>query len=169
MSSFKWILKNFHLYSCYAACMFTVSLQSRPTLCNPMDFRLLPGSSVHGILQAKNAGVGCRALRQGRTCVSYVYLHWQVCSLPLASPRKPSVMLTLGFNSVGEFQKAKKHALPNTNVGINDCLLEESSPKLPRKSPGDQCKDLLRYVFGIGKKVKLYFEKILTGYGSVYI
>ncbi|XP_059734982.1 G2/M phase-specific E3 ubiquitin-protein ligase isoform X8 [Bos javanicus] len=44
----------------------------------------------------------------------------------------------------GEFQKAKKHALPNTNVGINDCLLEESSPKLPRQSPGDQCKDLLR-------------------------
>ena len=60
-------------------------------------------------------------------------------------------MLTLGFKSVGEFEKAKKHALPNTNVGINDCLLEESSPKLPRQSPGDQRKDVLRYVFGIGK------------------
>ena len=82
-----------------------------------------------------------------RACISYVYLHWQVGSLPLAPPWKPSIMLTLGFKSVGEFQKAKKHALPNTNVGINDCLLEESSPKLSRQSPGDQRKDLLRYVF----------------------
>ncbi|KAF5925798.1 hypothetical protein HPG69_002249 [Diceros bicornis minor] len=48
------------------------------------------------------------------------------------------------YNS-GEFQKAKKHTLPNTNnVGITDCLLEESSPKLPRQSPGAQHKDLLR-------------------------
>lgn len=56
-------------------------------------------------------------------------------------------MLTLGFKSVGDFQKAKKHALPNTNVGITDCLLEESSPKLSRQSPGAQRKDLLRCVF----------------------
>ncbi|XP_007118175.1 G2/M phase-specific E3 ubiquitin-protein ligase isoform X3 [Physeter macrocephalus] len=47
------------------------------------------------------------------------------------------------YNS-GDFQKAKKHTLPNTNVGITDCLLEESSPKLPRQSPGAQRKDLLR-------------------------
>nr|XP_016781277.2 G2/M phase-specific E3 ubiquitin-protein ligase isoform X2 [Pan troglodytes] len=48
------------------------------------------------------------------------------------------------YNS-GEFQKAKKHVLPNSNnVGITDCLLEESSPKLPRQSPGSQSKDLLR-------------------------
>ncbi|XP_059952341.1 G2/M phase-specific E3 ubiquitin-protein ligase isoform X1 [Mesoplodon densirostris] len=44
----------------------------------------------------------------------------------------------------GDFQKAKKHTLPNTNVGITDCLLEESSPKLPRQSPGAQREDLLR-------------------------
>ena len=30
--------------------------QSCPTLCNPMDCNLL-GSSVHGILQARNTGV----------------------------------------------------------------------------------------------------------------
>ncbi|XP_032337705.1 G2/M phase-specific E3 ubiquitin-protein ligase isoform X3 [Camelus ferus] len=47
------------------------------------------------------------------------------------------------YNS-GDFQKPKKHTLPNTNVGITDCLLEESSPKLPRQSPGAQRKDLLR-------------------------
>lgn len=57
-------------------------------------------------------------------------------------------MLTLCFKSAGDFQKPKKHALPNTNnVGITDCLLEESSPKLPRQSPGAQRKDLLRCVF----------------------
>ena len=32
--------------------MYAKSLQSRPTLCNPMDCSL-PGSSAHGILQAR--------------------------------------------------------------------------------------------------------------------
>ncbi|XP_032337704.1 G2/M phase-specific E3 ubiquitin-protein ligase isoform X2 [Camelus ferus] len=51
------------------------------------------------------------------------------------------------YNS-GDFQKPKKHTLPNTNVGITDCLLEESSPKLPRQSPGAQRKDLLSALDG---------------------
>ena len=33
------------------------------TLCDPMDCSL-PGSSVHGTLQAKNIGVGCHVLLQ---------------------------------------------------------------------------------------------------------
>ena len=33
-------------------------LQSCPTLCDPTDCSL-PGSSVHGIFQAKKTGVGC--------------------------------------------------------------------------------------------------------------
>ena len=36
----------------YEECVRAKSLQSRPTLCDPMDHSL-PGSSVHGILQAK--------------------------------------------------------------------------------------------------------------------
>ena len=40
------------LLQCMHACMHAKSLQSCPTLCNPMDSSL-PGSSVHGILQAK--------------------------------------------------------------------------------------------------------------------
>ena len=40
------------------------SLQSCLTLCDPMDCSL-PGSSVHGILQAKILEVGCHALLQG--------------------------------------------------------------------------------------------------------
>ena len=68
-------------------------LQSRLTLGDPMD-RSLPGSSVHGILQARilewvtmpssgdlpNTGIEPRLLR---------LLHWQESSLPLAPPVKP--------------------------------------------------------------------------------
>ena len=36
----------------YHACMHAKSLQSCPTLCGPLDYSM-PGSSVHGILQAK--------------------------------------------------------------------------------------------------------------------
>ena len=42
--------------------MCAKSLQSCPTLCDPMDCRP-PGSSVHGIL-GKNIGVGYHALLQ---------------------------------------------------------------------------------------------------------
>ena len=38
--------------ACLHACMYAKSLQSCPTLCNPMDSSP-PGSSVHGILQAR--------------------------------------------------------------------------------------------------------------------
>ena len=43
---------------------FVLVAQSCLTLCDPMDCSP-PGSSVHGILQAKHAGVGCHALLQG--------------------------------------------------------------------------------------------------------
>ena len=39
-------------------------VQLCPTLCSPMDCSQ-PDSSVHGILQAKNIGVGCYCLLQG--------------------------------------------------------------------------------------------------------
>ena len=69
------------------------SLQSCPTLCDPTDCSL-PGSSVHGILQART-GVGWHALLQTifPTQVSdprFLHLlHWQVSSLPLAPLGKP--------------------------------------------------------------------------------
>ena len=40
-----------HFYY-HVACMHAKSLQSCPTLCDPMDCSL-PGSSVHGIFQAR--------------------------------------------------------------------------------------------------------------------
>ena len=39
------------------------SLQSCPTLCDPMDCSP-PGSSIHGDSPGKNTGVGCHALLQ---------------------------------------------------------------------------------------------------------
>ena len=44
-------------------CMHAKSLWSYPTLCNPMDCSL-PGSSVHGTLQARILGWVCHALLQ---------------------------------------------------------------------------------------------------------
>ena len=38
--------------------------QSCPTLCDPMDYSP-PDSSVHGILQAQNTGVGCHSFSRG--------------------------------------------------------------------------------------------------------
>ena len=72
---------------------FMPSSFSNVQLCNPMDCSP-PGSSVHGILQAKNTGVVCHALLQGifpiqRSNQHLLYLlHWQAGSLPLAPPGK---------------------------------------------------------------------------------
>ena len=45
-------------------CAVCLVAQSRPTLCDPIDYSL-PGSSVHGDSSGKNTGVGCHALLQG--------------------------------------------------------------------------------------------------------
>ena len=74
-------------------CMHAKSLQSCPTLCNPMDCSL-PGSSVYGDSPGKNTGVGCRVLLQGIFLTQGLnprllrLLHWQAGSLPLAPPGK---------------------------------------------------------------------------------
>ena len=70
------------------------SLQSCPTLCDPMDCSP-PDSSVHGILQARILEWVTVPSSRGssqpkdQTCVSYIYLHRQAGSSPLASPGKP--------------------------------------------------------------------------------
>ena len=61
-----------------------------PTLWDPMDYSP-PGSSVHGIFQARNTGVGCHfllqriLLTQGSNLHLLCLLHWLVDSSPLTS------------------------------------------------------------------------------------
>ena len=70
------------------------SPQSCPTVCDPMDC-MPPGSSVHGILQARILEWGCHFLpqgilpMQGSNPCRLRFLHWQAGSLPLAPPGKP--------------------------------------------------------------------------------
>ena len=58
-----------------------VCAQSLPTLCNPMDYSL-PGSSLHGIFQAKI--LQWVAISYSRGTYLLHLLHWQVDSLPLS-------------------------------------------------------------------------------------
>ena len=77
-------------------CVRAKSLQSCLTLCDPMGHSP-PGSSVHGILQARILEWVSAPFSRGsswprdRTCVSYVYLRWQARSLPLVPPKKPVI------------------------------------------------------------------------------
>ena len=81
-------------------CMHAKSLQLCPTLCDPMDCSQ-PGSSVHGILQARVlervAMPSSRGSSQPRNQAHVSYTsrigRWQACSLPLAPPGKPIVII----------------------------------------------------------------------------
>ena len=81
------ILKCLHSY---IHCLVTHPSQ---TLCNPVDCSP-PGSSVHGILQARNTAVGCRFLLQGIFRTQEMkphllhFLHWQADYWALAPPWK---------------------------------------------------------------------------------
>ena len=75
------------------------SLQSCPTLCCPTDHSP-PGSSIHGILQARLlewvAGPSSRGIfptQRLNMCLFHL-LHWQAGPSPLAPPGKPCVFLS---------------------------------------------------------------------------
>ena len=61
---------------------------SSPTLCDPMDYSL-PGSSVHGILQARIVEWIAISLSRGSSRLNLHLLHWQVDSLPLSHQESP--------------------------------------------------------------------------------
>ena len=77
--------------ACY---MCAESLQSCPTLCDPLDCSP-PGSPVLGCSPGKTTGVSCHALLQRIFLTQRLnphllhLLHRQVGSLPLAPPGKP--------------------------------------------------------------------------------
>ena len=77
-------------------CVHAKLIRSCLTLCNPMDCNL-PGSSVPRDSLGRNTGVGCHFLLQGIFLTQGSnpgLLHWQVGSLPLMPPGKPSFVLS---------------------------------------------------------------------------
>ena len=88
--------------SCTQVSVCAESLQSCPNPCDPMDCSP-PGSSDHGILQARVLGwvampppgiILTRGLNPCLLCL----LHWLVGSLPLAPPGKPRMYRCLSLN-----------------------------------------------------------------------
>ena len=87
LSAFLHLSSHQFLLITEAKCVHVSSVVNQ-TLCNPMEHSP-PGSSVHGIPQARILGVDCHALLQGifLTQGSNPHLlHWKVDSLP----REPS-------------------------------------------------------------------------------
>ena len=88
---------------CAHACVCSVA-QSCPTLCNPMDCNP-PGSSVHGIFQAR-IQEHCHSLlqeiflTQGLNSRLLSLLHWQAHFLPLSCLGNPRPGVT-NANSTG--------------------------------------------------------------------
>ena len=83
-----------------------VLTQSCPTLCDPMDCSP-PGSSVHGILQARTlewVAVPFIFLIQASNPRPLCLLHRQADSLPLAPPGKPNVLLRPQLTHAANFE-----------------------------------------------------------------
>ena len=79
--------------------------QSCPTLCDLMDCSL-PGSSVHGILQARilewiaiSFFKGIFLTQESNPCLLCL-LHWQTDYLPLAPPGKPHLLYSSAINNL---------------------------------------------------------------------
>ena len=98
-----WYLVNIYYMpgSVLCVCLCAKSVQSYLTLCNPVDC-ILPGPSVHEILQAR-ISEGCHALLQEifPTQISnprlLCLLHWQAGSLPPTPLGSPHVTFPLIF------------------------------------------------------------------------
>ena len=96
-------IRNIFLDSTYIHCVRVLSRFSHVWLCDPMDCSP-PGSSVHGIFQARMVEwVAMPSSRgsswpRGWTHISSCLLQWQVGSLPLAPPGKPICVNTGCFS-----------------------------------------------------------------------
>ena len=78
-----------HAMEQLSLCLRAKSLQSCPTLCDSVGCNS-PGSAVHGILQARILEWVAMPSSSGSSLFLRL-LHWQVGSLPLAPPGKPSL------------------------------------------------------------------------------
>ena len=118
-----------------------VRAQSCPTLCDPMDCSL-PGSSVHGILQARILEWVTISFSKGSSHGSNPYLlrhlHWQY-SLPAEPPKKPSAADVISVSN-----------------GRADFSLSPSSCKEAFTPP------LKTWIQALLKTVSCHFEQCLT-------
>ena len=117
-------------------------IQACLALCDPMDCSP-PGSSVHGILQARILEWDCHALLQGILPTqgwnpSLLHLHWQAGSLPLSPPGKPSQGTTV-FIKENTMKKLLKISVVTLSI-LWDCS--------PMKKNNMQC----FYIFNHVKK-----------------
>ena len=131
------------------AWMCAKSLQSCLTLCDPMD-QSQPGSSAHGILQARILEWVPMPSRRGSslprnwTCISYVYLHWQTGSLPLVKPGKPPVHVgTIENPFLHQYNEnilEKGHVLSSNLTVLSQDLIQQKSLRglMKLQIPGPQ-------------------------------
>ena len=112
-----------------AACVCAKSLQSCPTRCNPMEYSP-PGSSVHGILQARIlewvAMPSSRVSSQPRnwTQVSSASCHRQEVSLLLVPPENNSCISSVQFS----------RSVVSNSLGPRE--LQHARPPCPSPTPG---------------------------------
>ena len=104
----------------FSMCMHAKSFQSCPTLCYSMDCSL-PGSSVHGILQARMlewvtmpSSIQGLFLTQGSNLHLLCLLPWWACSLPLCHLGSP--FFEAGCWTFGQGELSLR------NLGENLCL-----------------------------------------------
>ena len=96
------ILKDSSLYGVW---MHSKLLQLCLTLCNPMDYSL-PGSSVHGILQARILEWVALPSSKGSKQPLLCLLYWQAGSLSLEPPGMPSL-----YDGSPQFHSAPRSTL----------------------------------------------------------
>ena len=132
-----------YIYMCMC-CMPDNSLQSCPTLRDPMDYSL-PGSSVHGILQARILeGVAMPSSRGFSWPMDWTHnldllcvLHWQMVPLPLVPLGKPIYIWSgMPFPSPGD--------LPNPGIKPKSPALQVDS--LPSEPPGKSRRSIYFYI-----------------------
>ena len=118
--------------------LLALRAKSHPTLCIPMDCSP-PGSSVHGILQARIlewvVAPSSRGSSQCRdcTCVSYIScVSSQVCSLPLVPPEKPFACIVNPWDSAGKNTRVSCQLLLQGD--LPDSGIESGSPTLQADS-----------------------------------
>ena len=142
------------------------SIQSCPTLCNPMDYSP-PDSSVHGDSPGKNAGVGHHAilqgifLTQGSNLLLVCLLQWKVGSLPLAPPGKP-------FSGPDRRSNQPQHSFkPKTNPEQSPTLNSMKNWEAERGDEASGEKTEARRSWSMRfKKRSLLYERLLVNHAK---